>query len=82
MEEKIGKKMVCKFNNSVFLKSNLSLLINKSRRKMNVIKNDVTQQEYFNLVLKFKQSNTEYTLYVDNFVLGICGVLLNKLMTN
>lgn len=74
--------MVCKFNNSVFLKSNLSLLINKSRRKMNVIKNDVTQQEYFNLVLKFKQSNTEYTLYVDNFVLGICGVLLNKLMTN
>lgn len=49
---------------------------------MNVTKNDVSQQEYFNLILKFKQSNTQYIFYVDSFVLEIRGLLLDKLMTN
>lgn len=45
-------------------------------------KNDIPQKEYFNLILKFKQSNAQYILYRDNFLLDNRWVTFDKPMTN
>lgn len=76
MAEKMGEgnKIICKFKSSFFWKAVCLTSSNQQERWMWQKKNDVTQEYLIILILKFKQFNIQYVMYVDNSVINIWAI--------
>lgn len=76
MAEKMGggNKIICKFKSSFFWKAVCLTSSNQQERWMWQKKNDVTQEYLIILILKFKQFNIQYVMYVDNSVINIWAI--------